>query len=83
MIQRTIVLGNEWSEPKMLHHLRIDLEPWMYPNAKEYELRVKLSFDDQESEYREIIPPDFFRSQFDQIWEYAGRKIKESILGTK
>lgn len=65
----------------MMRHLKIEIEPWLYPNSPSYELRVKLYFDGQEFGYQEVVPPDFLQSQFDQIWDYAGRKIKESITG--
>jgi len=67
----------------MIHKLKIEIEPWMYPNNNNYELKVQIYFDGQEYEYREIMPFDVMQSFFDQIWQHSGNQIKEKILESR
>ena len=57
--------------------LKIEIVPWLYPNASELELKIKVQLPNgEEVNYSKVLHPDLFKSTWERAIDEAKLLIK-------
>lgn len=61
-------------------HINVVLEPWELSSGDSLRLRVTMAtLEHGEFGTEQILPKDHLVSDFDRIWEYIGRELKQEL----
>lgn len=66
----------------LIKQVNVSVEPWR-PDDKFNELRIRIALAGKPSvNFSEVLYPDHFKSDFEQIWRVVGGIIQEQVNKT-